>query len=82
MSLHEFLVPRIKLLNDGSLIDFSEWETESKTTIQGFIATRICSYQKKGILDGEVFLGSGKKSIQVVRTSQKWKIISILWDDN
>lgn len=81
MSLDEFVKPREILLTSGSLTDFNEWETESTTVIENGIAIRKCKYEKKGLLNGEHYSGRGDKHIQLAKTENEWKIVSVLWQD-
>lgn len=76
-----FIEPRRRLLSDGRLVEFSEWETSERTEIVGDIASRFGEYRKSGILDGERFEGSGHKAIQFVRTSEGWRIAACTWWD-
>lgn len=82
MSVDEFILPRQKLFTNGSLTEFHEWEIEQQTFIDMGIATRICRYGKKGLLNGENYEGSGRKHIQLLNTKQGWKIISVIWEDD
>ncbi|MBW5485664.1 nuclear transport factor 2 family protein [Streptomyces bambusae] len=77
----EFIEPRRKLLNDGRLLEFAEWETSERTEIAGDIASRFGEYRKSGILDGEPFEGGGTKTIQFVRTADGWRIAAFSWYD-
>jgi ribosomal-protein-serine acetyltransferase len=77
-----FVDPRLALLTDGSLADFSEEETSERTDIFGNIAQRFSGYKKSWIAQGVSFSGSGTNSFQFVRTSAGWKIASVVWDDN
>ena len=81
MSVPEFILPRKELLTNGSLVEFHEWEIAQETFMTMGIATRICSYGKKGLLNGEPYAGQGEKHIQLILTVQGWKIASILWED-
>ena len=81
MSLNEFITPREKLLTDDSLTEFHEWETENQTFVNCGIATRICHFKKKGILNGQPYDGQGEKHIQLVFSNQSWKIASVIWQD-
>ncbi|MFC9230114.1 DUF4440 domain-containing protein [Streptomyces decoyicus] len=80
-TVDEFIEPRQRLLTDGRLVGFSEWETSERTEISGDIASRFSEYRKSGTLDGEPFEGGGTKSIQFVRTSEGWRIASLAWYD-
>lgn len=56
-----FIEPRQRLLTDGRLVEFSEWEISEQTEIAGDIASRFGEYRKSGILDGEPFEGAGPR---------------------
>ncbi|WP_405652841.1 hypothetical protein OG581_22705 [Streptomyces sp. NBC_01386] len=79
--MDEFIEPRRKLLSDGRLVEFSEWETSEHTQIAGDIAARFGEYRKSGVMNGEPFEGGGTKSIQFVRTPEGWRIASFTWYD-
>ncbi|MFI0960472.1 DUF4440 domain-containing protein [Streptomyces sp. NPDC021080] len=80
-SVDEFIEPRRRLLADGRLVEFSEWETSERTEIADDVASRTSEYRKSGILDGEPFEGGGTKTIQFVRTPQGWRITAVAWYD-
>ncbi|MFB7786371.1 DUF4440 domain-containing protein [Streptomyces vinaceus] len=80
-TVEEFIEPRQRLLNDGRLVGFCEWETSERTDIAGDIASRFGAYSKSGILDGEPFEGGGTKTIQFVRTPEGWRIAAFSWYD-
>lgn len=81
-TVEEFIEPRRRLLSDGRLVEFSEWETSERTEIAGDIAARFGEYRKAGILDGEPYEGSGTKTIQFVRTpGSGWRIAAFSWYD-
>lgn len=80
-TVDEFIAPRERLLTDGRLVEFSEWETSERTDIAGDIASRFSEYRKSGILDGEPLEGGGTKALQFVRTSQGWRIAAVAWYD-
>nr|WSX48572.1 DUF4440 domain-containing protein [Streptomyces sp. NBC_00974] len=80
-TVEEFIAPRERLLADGRLVEFSEWETSERTEIVGDIASRFGAYGKSGILDGEPFEGGGTKAIQFVRTPDGWRIAALSWYD-
>ncbi|MFE9293774.1 nuclear transport factor 2 family protein [Streptomyces niveus] len=80
-TVDEFVEPRERLLTDGRLVEFSEWETSARTEIAGDIASRFGAYRKSGILDGEPFEGGGTKTIQFVRTPEGWRIAAFAWYD-
>ncbi|MFE4494841.1 DUF4440 domain-containing protein [Streptomyces niveus] len=80
-TVDEFIEPRERLLTDGRLVEFSEWETSARTEIAGDIASRFDAYRKSGNLDGEPFEGGGTKTIQFVRTPEGWRIAAFAWYD-
>ncbi|MBH5338422.1 nuclear transport factor 2 family protein [Streptomyces pactum] len=80
-TVEEFIEPRRRLLNDGRLVEFSEWETSERTEIADGIASRFGEYRKSGVLDGEPFEGGGTKTIQFVRTPEGWRISAFAWHD-
>ena len=77
-----FLEPRKTMLTDGTLREFSEYETSAQTHVYGNIAQRFSRYEKNGIASGERVEGRGAKVTQFVRTPQGWKISSVAWDDD
>ncbi|MGW5929380.1 GNAT family N-acetyltransferase [Streptomyces anulatus] len=79
--LDAFITPRERMLTDGTLIEFSEWEVAERTEIFGSIAHRFSQYRKSGFLNGAWFEGSGRKTTQFVRTPAGWKMSSMVWDD-
>jgi RimJ/RimL family protein N-acetyltransferase len=79
--IDSFIEPREKLLTDGTMTEFSEWEVAERTEIFGSVAHRFSEYRKSGILDGEPFEGEGRKTIQFVRTPVGWRMSSMAWDD-
>lgn len=80
-TVDEFIEPRLRLLADGRLVEFAEWETSERTEIAGDIASRVGAYRKSGILDGEPFEGGGTKTIQFVRSPEGWRISAFAWFD-
>jgi hypothetical protein len=80
-TVEEFIEPRRRLLTDGRLVEFSEWETSERTDVAGDIASRFGEYRKSGIMDGEPFEGGGHKTFQFVRTTQGWRIAAFAWFD-
>ena len=80
-SPHEFAEPRVRMLTDGTLIDFHEWEIEADTLIFDHIAARRSRYRKSGRLHGEPYNGEGRKVISLCRLQGRWRIVSVLWED-
>ncbi|MEV6018197.1 MULTISPECIES: nuclear transport factor 2 family protein [unclassified Streptomyces] len=81
-TVDEFIEPRRRLLADGRLVEFSEWETAEQTRTTGDIASRTSEYSKSGILDGEPFEGGGTKTLQYARTPDGWQITAVAWHDH
>lgn len=79
-TVEEFIESRRRLLTDGRLVEFCEWETSERTELASDIASRFGEYRKSGILDGEPFEGAGTKTIQFVRTPD-WRIAAFSWYD-
>lgn len=80
-NLDNFIKPREEMLTNGTLTDFTEHETASKTDVFGDIAQRFCEYEKSGKLNGVSFYTTGTKSIQFIRVGRIWKISSVIWCD-
>lgn len=81
-TLDSFIAPRKKILTDGTLKDFQEKEIKSETRISGNIGQRYCEYVKSGIKEGKSFQQKGHKMIHFLKTSEGWKISSVLWEDD
>jgi len=77
-----FVEPRIALLTSGALVDFHEWETESRTEILGTLGTRRSRYSKHGYLDGSPYQGNGTKYFHFAKLNQEWRIVSLSWIDD
>ncbi|MFJ6723068.1 DUF4440 domain-containing protein, partial [Streptomyces sp. NPDC091259] len=80
-TVEEFIEPRQRLLDEGRLVDFSEWETSERTEVRGDVASRFGDYRKSGTLDGAPFEGVGTKTLQFVRTPAGWRITALSWHD-
>jgi ribosomal-protein-serine acetyltransferase len=81
-TVREFVEPREKILTDGTLTEFREWETSETTEIFGSIAHRFSEYRKCGYLNGKWFEGRGMKTTQFIQTPSGWKASSLAWDDD
>ncbi|MFH8371538.1 GNAT family N-acetyltransferase [Streptomyces sp. NPDC018031] len=79
--LDGFIAPRQRMLTDGTLTEFSEWEVTARTEVFGSIAHRFSGYRKSGFHHGAWFEGSGHKTTQFVRTPAGWRMSSLAWDD-
>jgi hypothetical protein len=80
-SLASFIAPRQTILTDGTLADFQERELTERTDIAGAVAQRFCTYTKSGKLNGNSFENQGVKTIQFIKTNNRWRITSVAWDD-
>ena len=80
-TIPQFIEPRERMLNDGTLVDFLEEEVFERTDIFGNIACRFSLYRKQGTWSGQAFATRGMKTIQFVQTSDGWRMSSLLWDD-
>ena len=74
-SAQQFVAPRIAILTDGTLTEFHEWETESRTFVSGSIAARWSTYEKESAASR----GGGQKVIHLRRAGGSWVISSLLW---
>ena len=80
-TLRQFIEPRMELLSNGTLTEFREVETSSRTEVFGRVARRVSTYEKSGCRDGIFFEQRGVKILQFVKTGAGWKILSVAWDD-
>jgi RimJ/RimL family protein N-acetyltransferase len=80
-NLTSFIGPRQKILSDGTLSEFVEYEVLEQTTLFNGIAQRYAQYEKKGILEGKPFHQKGHKFLQFVKTGESWKISAAIWED-
>jgi RimJ/RimL family protein N-acetyltransferase len=80
-NLETFIAPRKKILSDGTLTEFEEKEINEETKILGNIAQRFTKYQKSGFLNGVSFKEYGNKFFQFIKTTQGWRINSVIWED-
>jgi hypothetical protein len=80
--LANFIEPRKSILTNGTLTNFQETELEEETKIVGHIAQRYSKYQKTGNLNGTHFVENGTKLFQFIKTSDGWKINSLVWEDD
>ncbi|UWX61430.1 hypothetical protein N0B40_03920 [Chryseobacterium oranimense] len=80
-NLDSFITPRKRILTDGTLTEFEEYEVAEETKIVNNIAQRSSKYQKRGYLNGNYFEGNGNKFFQYIKTVNGWKINSVIWED-
>lgn len=81
LNINAFIEPRKKILSDGTLTEFEEYEIFEETRVVANIAQRFSKYQKKGYLNGNYFEGKGNKLFQYIKTNKGWKIVSVNWED-
>ncbi|WP_412469173.1 GNAT family N-acetyltransferase [Pedobacter sp. KLB.chiD] len=79
--LESFIEPRKKILTNGTLQQFSEFETDEETRIVGNIAQRYSKYRKQGLLNGVYFEGRGHKFFHFMKEAGEWKIAQVIWED-
>ncbi|WP_228975645.1 GNAT family N-acetyltransferase [Streptomyces sp. DH12] len=79
--LDAFIEPRQRMLTDGTLTEFSEWEISGRTEVFGSVAHRFSEYRKSGFHGGTWFEGSGHKTTQFLRTPAGWRMANLCWDD-
>lgn len=80
-SLESFVEPRRKILTDGTLQQFTEFEIDHETKITGNIAQRYSKFRKKGLMHGNAFEGRGHKLFHFVKNNDGWKIAHVVWED-
>ena len=81
-NLTTFIEPRKKILSDGTLTEFQEYELSEETKIIGNIAQRFSKFQKSGYFNDTYFKENGNKLFQFVKTSNGWKINAVVWEDD
>ncbi|RKN40828.1 GNAT family N-acetyltransferase [Streptomyces hoynatensis] len=79
MDLDAFIASRQRMLTDGTLTEFSEWEAGERTEIAGSLAHRLSTYRTSGRRDGKRFEGGGHKTTQFLRTPAGWRMSSVAW---
>ena len=79
-NIDSFISLRKKILTDGSLTEFEEYQVSEDTKIVGNLAQRFSKYRKKGYLNGNYFEEKGNKFFQYVKTVKGWKINSIIYE--
>lgn len=81
-SLNAFIEPRKKILSDGTLTEFEEYEIFEETKILDNIAQRYSKFQKNGYFNQTYFKEQGNKLFQYIKTNNVWKISSVIWEDD
>ena len=77
-----FIAPRQALLAGGTLTGFSEWEVEGRTEVLGDVAQHASTYAKAWEQDGVRRTGRGRKTLQLVRMPDGWRISAVAWVDD
>jgi hypothetical protein len=80
-SVKEFIEPRQKSFDDGSLTEFRETELSATTSVFGHAAQRTSHYEKAGVTGGVAFAGRGVIFTQFVWQDVGWLMSSMAWDD-
>lgn len=80
-SLKEFIEPRKKILSNGILKEFEEFEISHQTKVLENIAIRNSKYLKSGYENGNLFQTKGTKKITFQKTNYGWKIAAFEWED-
>jgi hypothetical protein len=80
-TVDEFIAPRLATVESGALSEFYEGERSEITEVFGNVAQRTSAYEKRGVLDGEVFAARGVIFTQFVRTPDGWRMSAMAWDD-
>ena len=81
-NLDTFIEPRRKILSDGTLTEFEEYEILEETRILDNIAQRYSNFQKHGYFNQTYFKEKGNKLFQFVKTKDGWKISAVIWEDH
>jgi hypothetical protein len=81
LSVDEFIAPRLGMVDEGALTDFTETEVSATTFVFGAVAHRVSVYTKSGIQHGTAFTGRGVILSQFVDTDGTWRISCMTWDD-
>jgi hypothetical protein len=80
-SVEEFIEPRQKSFDDGTLTEFRETELSATTSIFGSAAHRLSYYDKAGLSSGTSISGRGIIFTQFVVLGGTWLMTSMAWDD-
>lgn len=81
-NLDTFIEPRRKILSDGTLTEFEEYEILEETRILDNISQRYSNFQKQGYFNQTYFKEKGNKLFQFVKTKDGWKISAVIWEDH
>lgn len=81
MTVNDFIKSYKKRIADGTIKSFYEGELNHITENFGTIAHRFSTYETKYDLDNSEPFSVGINSIQFVKIDNKWKISSIVWNN-
>ena len=81
MSVSEFIDSYQERIADGTIKSFYEGELKHITEIFGKIAHRFSTYEAKFDLTEDEPFAIGINSIQFINIDDKWKISSIIWNN-
>jgi hypothetical protein len=70
-----------EFIESGVLTSFYEVEISRRVECFGNVAHVLSAYETKRSPDASTLLGSGLNSIQLVWVSDRWRIVSLLWDE-
>jgi hypothetical protein len=82
-TLQEFSSVITKQVNTGKVLAFREKELSSEIELFGNMAHCLSTYESGYILAGrdEYINKRGINSIQLIKVAGKWKIVSIIWNE-
>jgi hypothetical protein len=81
MTVNDFIKAFNERISDGTIKSFYEGEINNITEIFGTIAQRFSTYKTKFDLDKPEPFSIGINSIQFLKINNKWKISSIVWNN-
>ena len=81
MTVNDFIKSYTERISDGKIKSFYEGELNHVTEIFGKIAHRFSTYETKFDLENSEPFSIGINSIQFIKIGQKWKISSIVWNN-
>lgn len=77
----EFIATYRQQIDGGAVVAFLEKEITGRTGLFGTIAHRRSTYEARFRTADGTFPVKGINSIQYLKTSNAWKVVSILWND-
>ena len=79
--LRQFVEPREKILTDGTLTEFPEWESRREDRDLRLDRPPVQRVPQVRLPQRRVVRGPGMKTTQFVRTPSGWKMSSLAWED-